>query len=170
MLKKIKDRIRILFDPTMFKYHQKYMEFISAEPCNYYYKKPFNNDFIIVFNEKCQSCMNMHISECVHKSDNLNFDAMLSGLCKRICDAKNLNSNYRTIIAFHINKNKYSSYEDFYHNFLLKCKKVFVADFIILYGLKKHDVKIIKCIDNINIGVTHTPIYANKYECIIKES
>lgn len=167
MLKKIKDRIRILFDPTMFKYNHEFMEYISVKPCMKCYGNMLNNDLIILFDDKCQHCG--YTDECRLNDNKFNLENVICKLYDSMAHIKNLGFNYNIIYAFYVNPKNYNSYNDFYNEILMRFDKLFIADYIILYGLKKHKIKVLKCNDNIDMGIKTKPIFTKESNCIIKE-
>lgn len=167
MLKKIKDRIRILFDPTMFKYNHEFMEYISVKPCVKCYGNMFNNDLIILFDDKCQHCG--YIDDCSLNDKKYNLEDVIIKLYDSMARIKNLGFRYKIIYAFYVNPKKYYDYDDFYNEILKRFDKLFIADYIILYGLRKHKIKVIKCIDCIGTGIKPIPKYVKENECIIME-
>ena len=78
MFNKIKNLIRILFDPTMFKYNSKYMEEICASPCKPCLGNRFTNDIIVLFKDDCLRCGDLNnIEENV-----VNHDMVGNGIAK----------------------------------------------------------------------------------------
>jgi hypothetical protein len=146
------------------------MEYISAKPCGKCYGNSFNNDLIILFDEKCQSCKNIDNYECKYKHDDKTLDYIMTNLHNRLISVKELNFNYKIIFAFYVNPSKYLSYEDFYREFILRFSYLLISgDYMILYGLKKHKIKVLKCSDNIGLGVKDDPIYSKENNYIIEE-
>ena len=166
MFKRIKDYLRILFDPTMFKYHQNFMENTSFNPCNHYhyYEDSFKSDIVIVFDKDCDECMCTMDNNKYFSSDKVIIE--LYNTISRIKNA-GLFKN-KIVIAFYVDPCRYSSYDEFYDKVLKKLSNLFIADFMILYGLKKHKIRVLKCADNIGVGLNNNPIYTKEFNCIIK--